>query len=61
MENIYVEDKEIDERIDELAKQYGKDSDPESLKSNPNIRHYMTHKLKQDKVIAILVENAIEK
>ncbi len=61
MENINVEDKEIDERIDELAKQYGKDSDPESLKSNPNIRHYMTHKLKQDKVIAILVENAIEK
>ena len=61
MENINVEDKEIDERIDELAKQYGKDSDPESLKSNPNIRHYMAHKLKQDKVIAILVENAIEK
>ena len=42
-ENITVDDKAIDEKIDELATQYGNEN-AESLKKNENVRHYMDEK-----------------
>lgn len=59
-EKIEVEDKEIDERIEELSKQYGSD-DSTSLKQNENARKYMKEKILQDKTMAVIVDNVVEK
>lgn len=59
-ENIVIEDKEIDEKIEELSKQYGS-TDSESLKQNENVRNYMREKLVQDKTMALVVDSVIEK
>lgn len=59
-ENVVVEDKEIDEKIEELAKQYGS-TDSDSLKKNENVRNYMKEKLIQDKTMALVVDSVIEK
>lgn len=61
VEDIKVEDKEIDEKIDELKKQYGSDDTSDSLNKNENVRHYMEDKIKQDKLMKIIVDAAIEK
>ena len=60
-ENIKVEDKEIDEKIDELKKQYGNDNTSDDLNKNENVRHYMEEKIKQDKLMAVIVDAAVEK
>lgn len=59
-ENIVITDEEIDSKIDILVEQYGKDQE-ESFKKNPNIRAYLTEQLKQEKVINLVVDSAIEK
>lgn len=59
-ENVVVEDKEIDEKIEELSKQYGS-TDSDSLKKNESVRNYMREKLVQDKTMALVVDSVIEK
>lgn len=61
VEDIKVEDKEIDEKIDELKKQYGSDDTSDDLNKNENVRHYMEDKIRQDKLMKIIVDAAIEK
>lgn len=59
-ENVVVEDKEIDEKIEELSKQYGS-TDSDSLKKNESVRNYMREKLIQDKTMALVIDSVIEK
>lgn len=61
LEDIKVEAKEIDEKIDELKKQYGSENTNDDLNKNENVRHYMEEKIKQDKLMKIIVDSAIEK
>lgn len=61
LEDIKVEAKEIDEKIDELKKQYGSENTNDDLNKNDNVRHYMEEKIKQDKLMKIIVDSAIEK
>ena len=61
LENIKVEAKEIDEKIEELKKQYGSENTNDDLNKNENVRHYMEEKIKQDKLMKIIVDSAIEK
>lgn len=60
-ENIEVTDTEIDSRVEELSKSYGKEEDSEKLKQNPNIREYLKNQLKQEKVLNLLASSVIEK
>lgn len=61
LEEIKVEAKEIDEKIDELKKQYGSENTNDDLNKNENVRQYMEEKIKQDKLMKIIVDSAIEK
>ena len=61
VENIEATEEDIDARVSELAKAYGKEEDIESFKKNANIREYMKAQLKQEKVLEFLVSNTIEK
>lgn len=61
LEDIKVEAKEIDEKIDELKKQYGSENTNDDLNKNENVRHYIEEKIKQDKLMKIIVDSAIEK
>lgn len=58
-EKFEVTDEEINTKIDELSTTYGQDAEP--LKKNPNVKDYMTKKIKQDKILEFLVLNAVEK
>ncbi|MBR1883714.1 MAG: trigger factor [Clostridia bacterium] len=58
-ENVEVSKEEIDAKIDELVKQYGNENDKD-FKSNPNIISYITQQLKQEKLIAIIVDSSKE-
>lgn len=58
-EKFEVTEKDVDKKIDELAKEYGQSSD--SLKTNPNAREYMKNRLVEDKIIEFLVDNVKEK
>ena len=59
-ENIEVTAEEIDTRLDELSAQYG-DGSADSLKSNHNARHYIEDRIKEEKLLEVLVSNAVEK
>ena len=61
VEDIKVEDKEIDEKIEELKKQYGSSDTSDDLNKNENVRRYMEDKIRQDKLMKIIVDAAIEK
>ncbi len=56
-EKIEATDKEIDEKLKEMAKNYGKENDEEFLK-NENVRNYMKEGLANEKAMEFLVENA---
>ena len=56
-EKIEATDKEIDEKMKEMAKNYGKENDEEFLK-NENVRNYMKQGIESEKAIDFLVENA---
>ncbi len=56
-EKIEAEEKEIDEKLKEMAKNYGKENDEEFLK-NENIRTYIKEGIKSEKAIDFLVKNA---
>lgn len=66
-EKIEVTDEEIDKKIDELVSKYKKDdqdditSNAENLKKNENVRQYTKEQIKQDKLLDIVVDSAIEK
>lgn len=56
-EKIEATDKEIDEKMKEMAKNYGKENDEEFLK-NENVRKYIKEGLESEKAIDFLVKNA---
>ncbi|MEI3356092.1 MAG: trigger factor [Clostridia bacterium] len=56
-EKIEATDKEIDEKMKEMAKNYGKENDEEFLK-NENVRNYIKEGLASEKAIDFLVKNA---
>ena len=59
-EKVEATDEEIDKKIEELSAQYG-DGSADSLKSNENARHYMGERIKEEKLLDVLVKNAVEK
>ena len=56
-EKIEATDKEIDEKLKEMAKNYGKEDDEEFLK-NENVRNYIKEGLTSEKAMDFLVKNA---
>ena len=56
-EKIEVADIDIDEKMKEMAKNYGKENDEEFL-NNENVRSYIKQGLESEKAIEFLVENA---
>ena len=56
-EKIEVADIDVDEKIKEMAKNYGRENDEEFLK-NENVRSYIKQGLESEKAIEFLVENA---
>ena len=56
-EKIEVEDKEIDEKLKEMAKNYGKEND-EAFMKNENVRNYIKEGIQSEKAIDFLVKNA---
>lgn len=61
VEDIKVDEKDIDSKVEELVAQYGDSANTDSFKNNPNIRHYITEQILQEKTMAIVVDNAVEK
>lgn len=61
VEDIKVEEQDIDKKVEDLVKEYGDTANTENFKNNPNIRHYVTEQILQEKTIAIVVDNAVEK
>lgn len=55
-EKIDVTDKEIKEKLEEMAKNYGKEA--KELEENENIKNYIKDGLKSEKAIEFLVKNA---
>lgn len=58
-ENIEVTEEDINAKIEELASIYGKEAD--GFKNNPNVAHYLSAQLKQEKAIKVLVDSVVEK
>lgn len=56
-EKIEATDKEVDEKLKEMAKNYGKENDEEFMK-NENVRNYIKQGLESEKAIEFLVKNA---
>lgn len=59
-EKVEVSEEEINEKIEELSKTYGKDNSS-NLKENPSVRKYMKEKLLQEKTLDIVVGSVVEK
>lgn len=59
-EAVEVTDEEINNKIDELVKQYG-DGSENNFKNNESIKSYLTEQIKQEKLIALMVDSAVEK
>lgn len=59
-ENVTVEEKDIDDKIIELSKQYG-DGSAEHLLKNENARAYMREQISQEKTLKIITESCVEK
>ena len=55
-EKIEAEPSKVQEKVEEMAKAYGKKA--EEIKENENFMEYITKTLKQEAVIDFLVENA---
>ena len=55
-EKIEVAEKEIDEKIEEMAKNYGKPAD--ELKQNENVKNYIKQGIESEKAVEFLVKNA---
>lgn len=59
-EKVEVEDKDIDEKIRELAAQYG-NKDDDSLLKNENARNYMKQQLVYEKTMKVITDNIVTK
>ncbi len=59
-ENFEVTDEDINTKIDELVKQYGNEQE-NNFKNNENIKKYLVEQLKQEKLVALIVDSSIEK
>ena len=59
-EKVEVEEKDIDEKINELAAQYG-NKDDESLLKNENARNYMRQQLVYEKTMKVITDNIVTK
>jgi len=59
LEKIEVTEEDINTKIDELVKQYGKEEE-NNFKNNDNIKQYLTEQLKQEKLITLIVESSKE-
>ena len=57
-EKIEVKEEEIDEKIKEMAKNYGKKEDDEEFLKNQNVRNYIKQGLESEKAIDFIVSNA---
>ena len=57
-EKIEVKEEEIDEKLKEMAKNYGKKEDDEEFLKNQNIRNYIKQGLESEKAIDFIVSNA---
>ncbi len=57
-EKIEVKEEEIDEKIKEMAKNYGKKEEDEEFLKNQNIRNYIKQGLESEKAIDFIVSNA---
>ena len=56
-EKIEVADIDVDEKIKEMAKNYGRENDEEFMK-NENVKNYIKQGLESEKALEFLVENA---
>lgn len=56
-EKIEITDKDIDEKMKEMAESYGKKDDEEFMK-NENVRNYIKNGLESEKALEFLVKNA---
>ena len=56
-EKIEATDEEVEEKLKEMAKNYGKENDEEFLK-NENVRNYIKEGLASEKAMDFLVANA---
>ena len=56
-EKIEATDKEVEDKMKEMAKNYGKENDEEFLK-NENVKNYIKQVLESEKAIDFLVKNA---
>ena len=56
-EKIEAKDEEIEDKMKEMAKNYGKENDEEFLK-NENVRNYIKEGLESEKAIDFLIKNA---
>ena len=56
-EKIEATEEEIEEKMKEMAKNYGKENDEEFLK-NENVRNYIKQGIESEKAIEFLVKNA---
>ena len=56
-EKIEANIEEIDEKIKEMAKNYGKEDD-EAFLQNENVRKYIEEGIKSEKAVDFLVKNA---
>ncbi len=56
-EKIEATDKEIEEKIKEMAKNYGKENDEEFLE-NENVKNYIKQGIESEKAMDLLVKNA---
>ena len=56
-EKIEVPDIDVDEKMKEMAKNYGRENDEEFMK-NENVRNYIKQGLESEKALEFLVENA---
>ncbi len=56
-EKIEATDKEIEEKMKEMAKNYGKENDKEFMK-NENVKNYIKQGIESEKAMDFLVENA---
>ena len=56
-EKIEATDKEVEDKMKEMAKNYGKENDEEFLK-NENVRNYLKEGIESEKAIDFLIKNA---
>lgn len=60
-EDIKVQDSEIDEKITELLNSYKTNKTSSNLNQNENVRKYMKKNIKNQKIIDLIIDSAIEK